>query len=95
MANLYQVTRELGADNKTHHNNKWAVSKTPAHSSTGKSIFVAAGAKAQERAEYVAALFQRERLPNEERFLQRLLSGDKAADAELRAIVGAAPRARA
>lgn len=90
--NTYTVTRELGADNHTHHNNKWAVYKTPNHSSSGKSIFVAAGSKAQERAQYVRDLFCQERSADDERFLQRLLVGEYDADNELRAIVGAIPR---
>lgn len=93
MANSYSVIRELGAGG-LHHNNKWSVYKTPAHSDSGSSIFTAAGSKAKERAEHVAGMFRRERSPDDERFLQQLLGGDRQADAKLRKIVGANPRSR-
>jgi len=57
-----------------------------------KAMFIATGSKANERAEYVRALLERERSADDERFLQRLFAGDKAADSELREIVGAQPR---
>ena len=89
--NIYKTTRVIGADRKTHHNNKWAVRKFT-NGGFGHDVFVAAGDKAEERAEYVRDMFARELTVNEQRFFQKLLSGDNVADNELRAIVGAKPR---
>ena len=93
MSNSYSVTRVLGADRQPH-NNKYGVERKPAHSSTGTTVFVAAGDKAKERADFVCALFSRERTGDEERFLQRILKGEVDAEAELRTIVGAKPRSQ-
>lgn len=89
----YQVTRVLGADNNTHHNNKWSVRRCRNGAGKGTEVFVAAGDKARERAEYVRDMFSRVRSPEEECFFQRLLADNRAADNELRTIVGANPRA--
>lgn len=69
----------------------WSVYRTTPHGGFARN-FTATGSMAKERADFVRALFDRERTPDDERFLQRLLAGDKAADAELRVIVGAQPR---
>ena len=89
--NIYKTTRVLGADRKTHHNNKWAVRKFT-NGGFGNNLFVAAGHKAEERAEYVRDMFARDLTADEMRFFQKLLSGDNVADDELRVIVGANPR---
>ena len=89
--NIYKTTRVIGADRKTHHNNKWAVRKFT-NGGLAHDVFVAAGDKAEERSEYVRDMFARELTVNEQRFFQKLLSGDNVADNELRAIVGAKPR---
>jgi len=77
------LREEHGANGSSQ---RWAVYRN------GAALYVANGDKSQERSEYVLALVLKDRSPDEERFFQKLLAGDRAADAELRVIVGAQPR---